>query len=79
MKKIFVGNIPFSYNDRDLINLFSSCGNVVGARVIKDKYSGLSRGFGLVEMSQGEEAQKAIEIYNGKEMMGERLVVNESF
>lgn len=78
MAKIFVGNIPVNYDDSDLLNLFASCGKVVAAKVIKDRYSSRSRGFGIVEMSNVEDARRAIELYNGKDVEGQRLVVNEA-
>lgn len=78
MTKIFVGNIPFNYGDGDLVNLFATCGKVVAAKVIKDKYSSRSRGFGIVEMSNEADARRGIGLYNGKDVEGQRLVVNEA-
>lgn len=78
MAKIFVGNIPAHYADSDLMNLFASCGKVVAAKVIKDRYSSRSRGFGIVEMSNEADTWRAIELYNGKDVEGQRLVVNEA-
>ena len=75
---LFVGNLPYSYDYAKLTELFSGAGTVVSAKIISDKYSGRSRGFGFVEMSTDEEAKKAIELFNGKEVDGRPLVVNES-
>ena len=74
--KLFVGNLPFSTADQDLQNEFANAGLVESATVIKDRETGRSRGFGFVEMSSDEEAQKAIEMFNGKEMDGRAIVVN---
>ena len=74
--KLFVGNLPFSTTDQDLQNQFANAGLVESATVIKDRETGRSRGFGFVEMSSDEEAQKAIEMFNGKEMDGRAIVVN---
>jgi cold-inducible RNA-binding protein len=75
---LFVGNLPYSADDAKMASLFAGAGTVVSAKVIKDKYSGRSRGFGFVEMSNDEEAKKAIEMFNGKDFDGRPLVVNEA-
>ena len=75
---LFVGNLPYSYDDVKLGELFASAGTVVSAKIISDKYSGRSRGFGFVEMSSEDETKKAIELLNGKDVDGRPLVVNES-
>ena len=75
---LFVGNLPYSMDDAKLQSVFAACGTVVSAKVIKDKYSGRSRGFGFVEMSTDDEAKKAIEAFNGKDVDGRPLVVNEA-
>src|SRR4030042_6948078 len=75
---LFVGNLPYSVDDAALQQAFSQAGTVVSAKVIKDKYSGRSRGFGFVEMSSDEETKKAIETLNGKDFDGRALVVNEA-
>jgi|SRR5579885_595033 len=77
-KKLFVGNLPFSVTDESLRQLFSEAGTVDSAQVIIDKFSGRSKGFGFVEMSTEEEAQKAISQFNGKEVEGRALTVNEA-
>jgi len=75
---LFVGNLPYSMDSKKLEELFAGAGTIVSAKVISDKYSGRSRGFGFVEMSTDEEAKKAIEMFNGKDVDGRPLVVNEA-
>ena len=75
-KNIYVGNLSYSVTDQQLLETFSAHGAVESARVITDKYSGNSRGFGFVEMSTQEEAAKAIEVLNGSEIDGRALNVN---
>ena len=75
---LFVGNLPYQMTSDDLAQTFAQAGTVVTAKVISDKYSGRSRGFGFVEMSSDEEAKKAIEMFNGKDVNGRPLVVNEA-
>ena len=75
---LFVGNLPYTMTSDDLAQTFAQAGTVVSAKVISDKYSGRSRGFGFVEMSSDEEAKKAIELFNGKDVSGRPLVVNEA-
>ncbi len=76
--KIYVGGLPYSAVDQELSDLFMAHGNVESARVIMDKFTGRSRGFGFVEMSTEEEAKTAIEALNGSEMGGRTLTVNEA-
>jgi len=76
--KLYVGGLPYSTQDSALKEYFSQAGNVVSAVIIMDKMSGRSKGFGFVEMSTPEEAQKAIEMFNDKEFEGRRLTVNEA-
>jgi len=76
MTKLYVGNMPYSYNDDALKQLFSAYGNVV-ATVIIDRMTGRSKGFGFVEVSD-EVAQAAIAEMNGKDLEGRALVVNEA-
>ena len=76
--KLYVGGLPFSVTDGNLEELFKEHGTVESARVISDKFTGKSRGFGFVEMSSGGEAQKAIEALNGTEIEGRTLTVNEA-
>jgi RNA recognition motif-containing protein len=76
--KIYVGGLPFSTTEGQLEEVFSAHGSVESARVITDKFSGRSRGFGFVEMSSGGEAQKAIDGLNGTQLEGRTLTVNEA-
>jgi len=76
--KIYVGGLPYSTTDGQLQEIFSAHGNVESARVITDKFTGRSRGFGFVEMSSDDEAKKAIEALNGTELEGRTLTVNEA-
>jgi RNA recognition motif-containing protein len=76
MTKLYVGNLPYSYNDDSLKQLFSAYGDVV-ATVIIDRMSGRSKGFGFVELSE-DKAQGAIAEMNGKDIEGRNLVVNEA-
>lgn len=77
-KKLFVGNLPYETNDASLGEMFSPFGQVSSANIITDKFSGRSRGFGFVEMENDDEAAKAIEEMNGKDMNGRAIVVNEA-
>ena len=77
-KKLFVGNLPYSTNDQSLNDMFTPFGSVASAQIITDKFSGRSRGFGFVEMENDDEAQKAIDEMNGKEIDGRAIVVNEA-
>ena len=77
-KKLYVGNLPYSASDATLTDLFSQCGEVVSAKVITDADSGRSKGFGFIEMSTSEEAQKAIEQFDNKELDGRNIKVNEA-
>lgn len=76
--KIYVGNLPYSVSDKDLKEMFSSYGEIVEAVVIKDKYSGRSKGFGFVTFADEESAQKAVSEMNEKEVQGRNLKVNEA-
>jgi RNA recognition motif-containing protein len=76
--KLYVGNLSFQTSSEDLQQLFSQVGTVESASVVEDRDTGRSRGFGFVEMSSKEEGQKAIEQFNGKEMNGRNLTVNEA-
>ncbi len=75
---IYVGNLPYAVDDDQLRELFEDYGNVASARVIVDRGSGRSKGFGFVEMPEDEEANAAIEALDEFEVMGRRLRVNES-
>ncbi|MER3424610.1 MAG: RNA-binding protein, partial [Nitrospiraceae bacterium] len=76
--KLYVGSLPYSTTEQQLQELFSQYGTVQSAKVITDRYTGQSRGFGFVEMATGEEAQKAIAALNGSTLGGRTLVVNEA-
>ncbi len=77
-KKLYVGGLPFSTTEDALKEAFSQCGAVESAIIITDKMSGRSKGFGFVEMSTEEEAQAAIETWNGKDFEGRNITVNEA-
>ncbi len=76
--RLYVGNLSYAVNDDQLSEHFAQAGTVVTATVIKDRYSGRSRGFGFVEMETEEAAKKAIEMFHGKDFQGRNLVVNEA-
>jgi len=77
MKKIYVGNLPWSADEAGLRELFSAIGEVHSAAVISDRDTGRSRGFGFIEMDDGD-ADKAISQLNGQEMDGRQLRINEA-
>jgi RNA recognition motif-containing protein len=76
--KIYVGGLPYSTTEQQLSDLFSVHGAVASARIITDKFTGQSRGFGFVEMTSDSEAQAAITALNGTELGGRTLTVNEA-
>ena len=76
--KLYVGNLAYSVTEDRLQQHFAQHGSVVSARIITDKFSGRSKGFGFVEMSSDEEAQRAIAALNGTEFEGRNLVVSEA-
>ena len=76
--KIYVGGLPFATTDAELQQVFSAHGSVESARVITDRFTGRSRGFGFVEMSSDVEAQRAIQALNGTYLDGRSLTVNEA-
>ena len=76
--KLYVGGISYSTSEASLMEAFQQCGSVVSARIIMDRETGRSRGFGFVEMSTPEEAEKAIEFWNGKTLDGRTLKVTEA-
>ncbi|MAO22925.1 MAG: RNA-binding protein, partial [Phycisphaerae bacterium] len=78
MLNLYVGNLPYSMNDQELNDLFSEIGEVQSARVMNDRETGRSRGFGFVEMKNEEEGHAAIEKLNGQDCGGRGLVVNEA-
>lgn len=77
-KKIYVGNLPFATTDEDLAELFAKHGKVSSAKVITDRETGRSRGFGFVEMEDATAADEAIRVVDGTEVEGRNLRVNEA-
>ncbi|NQW29810.1 MAG: RNA-binding protein [Ignavibacteria bacterium] len=75
---IYVGNLPYSFGDPELKQMFEEFGEVSSASVVKDKFTGRSRGFGFVEMSDNDAGNRAIENSNGRNFGGRNLVVNEA-
>jgi RNA recognition motif-containing protein len=75
---IYIANLPFKASENDVMGLFQEFGAVESARIITDKFTRRSRGFGFVEMNDDSQAQQAIEKLNGSEFMGRNLVVNEA-
>jgi len=74
--KLFVGSLPYTITDEDLAALFAPAGNVVSAKVIMDRDSGRSKGFGFVEFATDEEAAEAVRTFHGKPVEGRNLTVN---
>ena len=77
-KKLYVGGLPYATTDVELKDAFAQAGSVASATVIMDKMTGRSKGFGFVEMTSDEEAQTAIDMWNGKDFGGRTLTVNEA-
>lgn len=77
-RKLYVGNLPFSTTDDDLVSVFSEVGQVASARIIVDRDTGRSKGFGFVEMASDDEALNAANQLNGKPYQGRPLTVNEA-
>ncbi|MBI2602600.1 MAG: RNA-binding protein [Deltaproteobacteria bacterium] len=75
-KKIYVGGLSYSTTEQTLYEMFARIGNVESVKIITDRDTGRSKGFAFVEMASGEEAQSAIDKYNGTELDGRRLLVN---
>jgi len=76
--RLFVGNLSFNSTEGDVLDLFKQAGNVVKCELMVDKFTSKSRGFAFVEMGSQDEANKAIEMCNGKELDGRALTVNEA-
>jgi cold-inducible RNA-binding protein len=76
--KLYVGNLPFKVREEDLQSLFEQAGTVESVNIIRDKFSGQSRGFGFVEMSSPDDAEKAVQMFNGHSMENREIVVNEA-
>jgi len=77
-KKLYVGNLPFSTTDESLQEIFSQAGSVQSAKIITDRDTGRSKGFGFVEMAKDEDAEKAIAAMNGTSFMDRTITVNEA-
>lgn len=77
-KKLYVGSLPYSITEAELRDAFAPFGTLESVRIITDKFSGRSKGFGFVEMSSEEEAQKALDAMNGREIGGRTLMVSEA-
>lgn len=77
-KKLYIGGLSYSTTDETLKEAFAKAGAVSSAKVITDRMTGRSRGFGFVEMENDDDAAKAIEMWTGKELDGRRLTVNEA-
>ncbi|NCO55267.1 MAG: RNA-binding protein [Bacteroidetes bacterium CG02_land_8_20_14_3_00_31_25] len=75
---IFVGSLPFSVKETELKEFFEEYGEVTSVKIITDKFSGRSKGFGFIEMTDDESAQKAINELNGSELGGRKIVVNKA-
>jgi RNA recognition motif-containing protein len=79
VKKLFVGNLPYSANETDVQNLFADAGVTVDSvTVMRDRFTGQARGFGFVEINDDSAAQRAVDACHGKDLMGRTLVVNEA-
>jgi RNA recognition motif-containing protein len=78
LKKLYVGNLPFSTTEEELREIFEQHGPTVSVRVITDRETGRSRGFGFVEFAEESNAEKALQALNGKDMGGRSLRVNEA-
>lgn len=77
-KKLYVGNLPYTTDDNELAEVFGGCGTVTSARVIFDRETGRSKGFGFVEMSSDDEAMQAIDKLNGSPISGRNIRVSEA-
>lgn len=76
--RLYVGNLSYTLTGDQLNALFAQAGKVVNSIVITDRHSGRSKGFGFVEMGSEDEAKKAIEMFNGKDHEGRKMIVNEA-
>jgi cold-inducible RNA-binding protein len=76
--RLYIGNISFKATEEDIRDLFAQAGEVLSSKLITDAATGRLRGFGFVEMGSDEAAQKAIEMFNGKQFMDRAIVVNEA-
>ena len=79
MKKLFVGNLPYTANEQDLQNFFAENGVTIDTvTVMRDRFTGQARGFGFIEINDDAAAQRAVDSCHGKDLMGRTLVVNEA-
>jgi RNA recognition motif-containing protein len=76
--KLYIGNLPFKVREEDLQTLFQQAGTVESVSIIRDKFSGQSRGFGFIEMESPDGGQKAIEMFNGHSLENRQIIVNEA-
>jgi len=77
-KKLYVGNLPYTFHDGDLNELFSKFGEIQSAQIIVDRRTNRSKGFGFIEMQNEQEAQSAIDTLNGTDLDGRAITVNEA-
>ena len=77
-KKLYIGSLSYDTTEDSLKEFFGAAGTVESVTIIKDKISGRSKGFGFIEMSSGEEAGKAKEMFNGKDLDGRKIIVDEA-
>jgi cold-inducible RNA-binding protein len=77
-KNLYIGNLSVKVTEEDLKANFSEVGKVLSVNIVKDRYTGLSRGFGFVEMETEEAAKEAIQRFNGGQLLGNTIVVNEA-
>ncbi len=75
---IYIGNLHYNVNEEELKEIFKEYGEVMSVKIITDKYSGRSKGFGFIEMLNDEEANKAIDNLNGTEIRGRKVIVNQA-
>jgi RNA recognition motif-containing protein len=78
MKRLFVGSLPWTISSEELRSIFESCGQVSDAIVLTDRQTGRSKGYGFVEFPNDEEGLAAVQKYNGSELQGRKIVVNEA-
>ena len=76
--RLYVGNLPFKVREDELQTLFQEAGAVQSVAIIRDKFSGQSRGFGFVEMVNADEAARAVEMLNGRNLVNRQIIVNEA-
>ncbi len=77
-KNLYIGNLPYEVTEEDLRTNFAEVGKIISVSIIKDKYTGLSRGFGFVEMETEKDAEEAIKKFNGGQLLGKTITVSEA-